>query len=1193
MKAFATLFIVAAGTSNADMLLAQSVTKQSFNVDTHRAFVLEPPKSSRIEGAMPWVWYAPTLGNRHPNRDEQWMIDRLHAAGIAIAGVDVGESYGNPRGCAAYQALYEELTNNRGYRKQPVLLARSRGGLMLYSWAVDHPHSIGGIAGIYPVCNIASYPGIPKAAPAYGMTAEELKQKISRYNPIDRLEKLATARVPIFHIQGDSDRVVPHEQNSGLLAARYKAFGGPIEIDLIKDQGHNMWRGWFESERLTDFMIARALGWPDLELGTPFVNDAILQRQMPAPIWGWSKPGSKITVKFAGQSKTSIANTAGKWSVTLDPLKASDKERNLVVSNNKDQITLSGVLVGEVWFSSGQSNMDWVAGKSMCRDLANTLARSKDDVPIREFQVDTGSSLYPQSRTTANDGWKRSKHASGFSALSLAFAWKLHEELKVPIGIVRSTHGATPIETWVAYEGFADHPELQHIALRIRQSNPSEADAQAAFTTYAKDLKDWQRNSARLINRGGSALPRPRLPGIADDWKGATRMFNRKIAPLIPYAIRGAIWCHGTSNSADGKIYAAKLEALINGWRKNWGRPDLPFYFTQLQHYGQPDPDKVGFADLREAQTLFFKRAKNVGMVPQHDLNSARPTGIHYYNKLDPGKRLARWALAHQYGKDIAYTGPIDTSYSVNGSEVRVQFVQRGPGGGLMVASKGMQADHQKDPSMYVEPARETPGQALKLFRLAGKDKVWHPAEATIDGDEVVVTSRHVPDPQGVQYAYSASPVGANLYNRAGLPALPFAYFQGKQMFNENDPQIVAATKAEAQRKYGKRSYLLPSTLFRDRCVLQRDLTVPVWGHGVPGSEITVSFGGQTKKVTVDEFERWRVSLDPMPAASQGRDLIIRSSVGEDRTIRDVLVGDTWILTGSRQLDGQLLRPAKNSSIKPKSLPLVREFRIKTKARRFRTPRKLKMEIGGGRYVASWQNADFDDVGDPPSIAAYHFASQVQRPGVPVGIVTLGAENPPITWVSHKAMQTAVGFEAARDDLNLAYPNTEVCQRAVETYIETLERYNQHVATLLNANSDLPAHLADAAPAFPEPYYNQWVSRTETPTHTYNFCISPLTPFAVRGVVWIPGKNNISDNAADYSPSLDVYAQSLPKTFGQEQVPFFYAHPSNSLVAGTTTPKTSAAAIATFDQWPKNLQAIAVKLGTQASAYIASRKTKK
>ena len=934
---------------------------------------------------------------------------------------------------------------------------------------------------------------------------------------------------------------------------------------------------------LSPFAVTAAERIP-LELGSPFLNNMILQRQMKVPVWGWAKPRSKVSVTFAGQNKSATADENGKWMVKLDPLKASHDERNLTVKTAQgESITRTGVIVGEVWFSSGQSNMDWVAAKSMCRDLANALQRSKEEIPVREYHADMGSALFLRGRVTSVGGWKSSRQAGNFSALSLAFAWQLYEELKVPIGILRSTHGATPIETWTAQEGFASHPKLQHIANKIRQSNPTTADSKQAYEKYFNDLRTWQRESEKIINKGGAALRRPALPGITDQWKGASRMYNFKIAPLVPYAIRGAIWCQGTSNGNDGKIYAAKLEALISGWRTNWGRPNLPFYFTQQQSYGEPDPDKVGFADLREAQTLFFTRAKNVGMVPQHDLNSARPTGIHYFNKLDPGKRLARWALAHQYGKDIAYTGPIYQSHSIEGNKVRVQFEQRGAGGGLMVASKGMQADYFKNRSAYVEPARETKGEKLKHFRLAGKDKVWHAAEAAIDGNEVVVTSQAVPNPIGVQYAYSATPMGANLYNRAGLPAIAFAYINGKQLFNEDDPVIVATAKAEAERKWGKKTYLLPSTLFRDRAVIQRDLPVPVWGHGIPGTEITVVFGGQSKKTVVGKYEQWLITLDSMPASSKGRDLKILCSDGVKKTIQDILVGDVWMLTGSRNLDREVIRAKKGEQVSFKGLPLVREFRIKTNARRFRTPRKLRMEIGGGKYVASWQTADFDQAKSAPSVAAYYFAAKIQQPNVPIGIVTLGSENPPLTWVSYASLQTAVGFEKERENLNLAYPNTDACKAAVVKYIETVKQYNRDVAALLKAGKELPTELAEKAPAFPQPYYNQWASRTETATHTYNFCISPLTPFAIRGVVWIPGKDNIDEDVSRYAPALGVYAKSLAETYGQEKVAFVYAQPTAELVEGIATPVIENSMSVEFGQWPKSLQEIATQLGGLAA----------
>ena len=227
-------------------------------------------------------------------------------------------------------------------------------------------------------------------------------------------------------------------------------------------------------------------------------------------------------------------------------------------------------------------------------------------------------------------------------------------------------------------------------------------------------------------------------------------------------------------------------------------------------------------------------------------------------------------------------------------------------------------------------------------------------------------------------------------------------------------------------------------------------------------------------------------------------------------------------------------------------------------------------------------------------MVAYHFASKVQEPNVPVGIVTLGSENPPLTWVSYASMQTAEGFEKERDELNLLYPNTAACKAAVSQYIETVKQYNRDVATLLKAGSELPREFAEEAPSFPEPYYNQWVSRTETATHSYNFCISPLTPFAVRGVVWIPGKDNINNDATEYAPGLTTYANSLANTYGQDNVAFIYAQPSAKLVAGIGKPQieklraggvTAVAALAALPddaRIPRMAQATLDKLRAQA-----------
>jgi len=227
---------------------------EAFQLDGHDAFVILPKDAAE---STPWVWYAPTLPGL-PSESEQWMFERFLKAGIAIAGIDVGESYGSPTGRAVYDAFYAHLVTTRKFGKKPVLLARSRGGLMLYSWAVENPQSVAAVGALYPVCNIASYPGIKNAAGAYKMTAEELEAKLKEHNPIDRLEPLAKAKVPVLHLHGDNDKVVPLDKNSAVLAKRYKEFGGPIEVEVVAGQGHNMWKGWFESEKLTGFVIKHA-----------------------------------------------------------------------------------------------------------------------------------------------------------------------------------------------------------------------------------------------------------------------------------------------------------------------------------------------------------------------------------------------------------------------------------------------------------------------------------------------------------------------------------------------------------------------------------------------------------------------------------------------------------------------------------------------------------------------------------------------------------------------------------------------------------------------------------------------------------------------------------------------------------------------------------------------------------------------
>jgi len=227
-----------------------------FLIHERTAFLILPnkPKAGK---PIPWVWYAPTLPGL-PASSEKWMFERFLKAGIAIAGVDVGESYGSPKGRAVYSALHEHLVKKRGLAKEACLLARSRGGLMLYCWAAENPDKVRCITGIYPVCNIVSYPGLNRACGAYGLTVEEFKAELTKHNPIDRLAPLAKAKVPIFHIHGDNDSTVPLDKNSAIIKERYDMLDGSMMLEVVKGQGHNMWFGWFQSQNLVNFVIKHA-----------------------------------------------------------------------------------------------------------------------------------------------------------------------------------------------------------------------------------------------------------------------------------------------------------------------------------------------------------------------------------------------------------------------------------------------------------------------------------------------------------------------------------------------------------------------------------------------------------------------------------------------------------------------------------------------------------------------------------------------------------------------------------------------------------------------------------------------------------------------------------------------------------------------------------------------------------------------
>ena len=228
-----------------------------FEVDGWQAFRFIPDETRKTVDK-PWVLYAPTLP-AYPDRAELWMHQQLVSAGVAVAGIDTGESYGSPEAVRATEALHKEMVR-RGYSEKPVVFGRSRGGLWASAWAITHPEWTAGVGGIYPVFDWRTYPGVEKAAAAYGLLPEELDAQASVLCPIEKIDVLAKADIPFCIIHGDADKVVPLETNSAELKNRYESFGKGALVELIiaNDQGHSFWKGYFQCQALVDFLIVRA-----------------------------------------------------------------------------------------------------------------------------------------------------------------------------------------------------------------------------------------------------------------------------------------------------------------------------------------------------------------------------------------------------------------------------------------------------------------------------------------------------------------------------------------------------------------------------------------------------------------------------------------------------------------------------------------------------------------------------------------------------------------------------------------------------------------------------------------------------------------------------------------------------------------------------------------------------------------------
>ena len=473
-----------------------------------------------------------------------------------------------------------------------------------------------------------------------------------------------------------------------------------------------------------------------------FTDNAVLQRDKPIPVWGTATAGEKVAVTFACLTVDTVADASGKWRVYLPPQPANATPANLVIKGH-NTLTLANIVVGEVWLASGQSNMGWPLKDTY--DAAIDMPASAHFPLIRHIQI--AKKVADAPLATASGAWQVAGPATtgDFTAVGYYFARDLHGLLNVPIGLIHSSWGGTRIEAWMDPSALKSNPAFAPVTDAWAQVLADYPGKKARYDTELAAWKEAQA-AAKAVNQPFAQTP-PELPwgGIPGPGHRATPagLNNGMIAPLVPYALRGAIWYQGESNDGNASEYHALFSALITGWRAQFGQGDFPFYWVQLASFASPTDTNWAF--LREAQTQTLV-LPSTGQAVTIDIGNARD--IHPRNKKDVGRRLARLALARTYGRQIADSGPVFANAAREGAGFRITFTETH--GGLLA-----------------------PQNTLGGFELAGEDKVFRPAEAKIENNTVLVTSAEIPEPVAVRYAWRSAPL-AGLFNGEGLPAVPF-----------------------------------------------------------------------------------------------------------------------------------------------------------------------------------------------------------------------------------------------------------------------------------------------------------------------------------------------------------------------------------------------------------------------------------
>lgn len=503
----------------------------------------------------------------------------------------------------------------------------------------------------------------------------------------------------------------------------------------------------------------------ELRLPAVISDHAMFQADKPVAVWGWADPGAQVKVTFADgetppPSFAATADASGKWTGQLPAMKSGTAGQLQIVTDKGDQKTVADVLVGEVWLGGGQSNMQYdIAGTGRVdtknpaevAEVAQNLVIAKKEAdaaqpPIRYFEATPHKSDQPLDDVIGHWVLGSSANVSRFSAVAWNFGVALQDKLHVPVGLIVSCVGNTPIEVWMSRATL----ESTSVGATVEARNKQELaeDTPEIVAKFTADLNAWRaaNPTPQLQSQNRSARPVP-PPNMSAGNDVPDQYYNGMIRGLEPYSLRGILWFQGDSNFMHASEYGEMFQALIKEWREEFKDEKLPFYFVQMNNCRAPQAKPVelnGFSLIREQQEQGL-RVPGVGMVVSIDLGNTNP---HFPNKKPVGERLAGLALRDCYGQPGPVESPLFKSFSIEGNKVRLTFT-------------------------HAEGLRVHGGGDLKGFAIRGATGDWVWASGTIDGQDIVVGNDQVPAPAAVRYAWAVNPI-VSVENGAGLPLAPF-----------------------------------------------------------------------------------------------------------------------------------------------------------------------------------------------------------------------------------------------------------------------------------------------------------------------------------------------------------------------------------------------------------------------------------